>query len=80
MSYGNGTVQSISHKQKLKTKSSTEAELVGADDVTIMILDQVLYGRARLRDQSEYSLSRQQEYYVVAQQWKAQFKQAYQSF
>ena len=30
---GAGAVQSISKKQKLNTKSSTEAELVGADDV-----------------------------------------------
>jgi len=38
MSYGSGMVQSISRKQKLNTRSSTEAELVGADDVAIMIL------------------------------------------
>ena len=40
MSFGNGvgTVQSISRKQKLNTKSSTEAELVGVDDVSVMIL------------------------------------------
>jgi hypothetical protein len=35
---GEGTVQSISRKQKLNTKSSTESELVGAHDVSIMIL------------------------------------------
>ncbi len=38
MSYGGGAVQSISRKQKLNTRSSTEAELVGTDDVAIMIL------------------------------------------
>jgi hypothetical protein len=35
---GSGAVQSISRKQKLNTKSSTEAELVGVDDMSIMIL------------------------------------------
>ena len=33
-----GAVQSISHKQKLNTRSSTEDELVAADDVAVMIL------------------------------------------
>jgi hypothetical protein len=35
---GKGAVQSISRKQKFNSKSSTESELVGADDVSIMIL------------------------------------------
>ena len=35
---GEGVVQSISRKQKLNSKSSIESELVGADDVSIMIL------------------------------------------
>jgi hypothetical protein len=38
MSYGTGVPISVSRKQKLNTKSSTEAELVGVDDVTTMIL------------------------------------------
>jgi hypothetical protein len=40
MSYGDGdgAVQSISRKHKLNTKSSTEYELVGLDDVPVMIL------------------------------------------
>ena len=40
MSYGDGygAVQWISRKQKLNTKSSTESELVGVDDVLVMIL------------------------------------------
>ena len=40
MSYGDGSgaTQSISRKQKLNTKSSTEAELVGVDDMSFMIL------------------------------------------
>ena len=35
---GRGAVQSISRKQKLNTRSSTEAELVGADDASTPIL------------------------------------------
>ena len=35
---GKGAAQSISRKQKLNTKSSTESELVGADDISVMIL------------------------------------------
>ena len=35
---GIGTIQSVSRKQKLNTRSSTEAELVGADDVSQQIL------------------------------------------
>ena len=38
MTFGEGAIQSISRKQKLNTRSSTEAELVGADDVSTMIL------------------------------------------
>jgi hypothetical protein len=40
MSYGDGdgAVQSISRKEKLNTRSSTESELVGVDDVSVMIL------------------------------------------
>ena len=38
MTFGQGAVQNISQKQKLNTKSSTDAELVGADDVSVMIL------------------------------------------
>jgi hypothetical protein len=40
MSYGDGdgAVQSISRKQKLNTRSSTESELVRVDDVSVMIL------------------------------------------
>ena len=33
MTLGQGTVTSISKKQKLNTRSSTEAELVGSDDI-----------------------------------------------
>lgn len=38
MTLGRGGVINISRKQKLNTKSSTDAELVGADDASVMIL------------------------------------------
>jgi hypothetical protein len=38
MTFGKGGVINISRKQKLNTKSSTESELVGADDASVMIL------------------------------------------
>ena len=38
MTYGRGAIQSISRKQRLNTRSSTEAELVGADDAATKIL------------------------------------------
>ncbi len=44
---GKGAVQSISRKQKLNTRSSTESELVGADDVSVMILWTMLFMEAQ---------------------------------
>ena len=38
MTMGEGSFQSISKKQKLNTRSSTEAELVGVDDVMTQVL------------------------------------------
>ena len=38
MTLGHGAIQSLSRKQKLNTKSSTDAELVGADDASVMVL------------------------------------------
>ena len=47
MSFGQGAVQSISRKQKLNTKSSTTAELVGADDASDLILWTKLFMEAQ---------------------------------
>jgi hypothetical protein len=47
MTLGGGAAQSISRKQKLNTRSSTEAELVGADDAATMILWTKLFMEAQ---------------------------------
>ncbi|MGC8532993.1 MAG: Ty1/Copia family ribonuclease HI, partial [Acidiphilium sp.] len=47
MTYGGGAAQSISRKQKLNTRSSTEAELDGADDAATMILWTKLFMEAQ---------------------------------
>ena len=47
MTFGQGAVQSLSRKQKLNTKSSTDAELVGADDAAVMILWTMLFLEAQ---------------------------------
>ena len=47
MSFGTGAVPTLSRKEKLKTKSSAEAELVGADDASIYILWTKLFTEAQ---------------------------------
>jgi hypothetical protein len=44
---GTGAVISVSRKQKLNTRSSTEAELVGTDDMSVMILWTKLFMEAQ---------------------------------
>ena len=47
MTYGKGFPQTSSRKQRLNTRSSTEAELVGADDTLTMILWTQLFMEAQ---------------------------------
>ena len=47
MTMGKGAIHTMSQKQKLNAKSSTEAELVGADDV----LPQLLWTKQFLQEQ-----------------------------
>jgi hypothetical protein len=46
MTYGQGTPMSMSRKQKLNTRSSTEAELVGPDDLLVdaYSMDSIVHG------------------------------------
>ena len=47
MTMGEGAIQSTSQKQKLNTRSSCEAELVGADDVSTKVLWTKLFMEAQ---------------------------------
>jgi hypothetical protein len=44
---GVGAVQYVSRKQKLNTRSSTESELVGANDISVVILWTKLFMEAQ---------------------------------
>ena len=47
MSYGGGMAQSLSRKQKLNTRSSTESELVAPDDASVLMLWTMLFLEAQ---------------------------------
>ena len=47
MTMGRGAMQSVSKKQRLNTRSSTEAELVGVDDVVTQVLWTKLFWEAQ---------------------------------
>jgi hypothetical protein len=60
-SLGKGAVTTISAKQKLNTRSSTEAELVGADD----IVGQAMWTRSAGIQKQDHNLPRQHQHNVV---------------
>ena len=45
---GKGILHSMSRKQWLNTRSTTESELVGANNMSILTYRQVIYGSTRL--------------------------------
>jgi len=47
LTLGQGAIQGISRKQKLNTRSSTEAELVGADDCSVPLIWTMLFMEAQ---------------------------------
>ena len=47
MTYGKGYPITASRKQKLNTRSSTESELVGADDMSVIIMCTLLFLEAQ---------------------------------
>ena len=63
MTMGRGAIQFISSKQKMNTRSSTEAELVAVDDVIAQILPvdlEILTG-SRISGRSQCAIPRQQQ-------------------
>ena len=54
MTLGKGVIQSVSTKQKINTRSSTESELVSTDDIISKVMWTKLFlGSSRLCDQGE---------------------------
>jgi len=47
MTLGAGALQGLSRKQKMNTRSSTEGELVGADDASVLIMWTLLFMEAQ---------------------------------
>ena len=58
LSLGNGMICSMSTKQKLNTRSSTEAELVGVNDIIskVSVVDEIIYGSTRTQGDYECHL------------------------
>jgi hypothetical protein len=70
MSLGKGVVYGTSTRQKLNTKSSTEAELVGVNDVMpTNLVDLVLHGGTGLRCQGLNNQPGQSERNLVGEKW-----------
>jgi len=47
MTLGAGALQGLSRKQRMNTRSSTEGELVGADDASVLIMWTLLFMEAQ---------------------------------
>jgi hypothetical protein len=59
MKMGEGAITSISRKQGMNTRSSTEAEVVAADEVVgAMFVDQVILASARIPCGRQHPVSR----------------------
>ena len=69
---GKGFPIGSSTKQKLNTRSSTESELVGVDDmmpIVIRCLESVLPDGSGMWGNSESLVTRQQELHSVEKKW-----------
>ncbi len=79
MSFGQGMALSYSWKQKINTKSSTEAKLVGVDDSLGYILWDCYFMQEQGYDMDPlllYHLSGQHECYPAQDQWEGKQFQA----
>ena len=74
MTMGKGFIMSMSRKQKLNTRSSTEGELVGADDAAQMTLWTMHFMEA------QHSPPRQQINHQTTGEWKEELLQEDQSY
>ena len=77
---GKGMIISDSTKQKVNSRSSTEAELIGVDDRISKILWAKRFIISRIQSQIEYYLSRQHEHHEIGKQREGKFRQTDSSF
>ena len=67
---GKGALWNASTKQKVNTRSSTEAEVVSIDDqISKDNKDEEIYQITRFRGRSEHLVSRQPEHYQTSRKW-----------
>ena len=71
MSMGSGSITSISRKQKINTRSSTEAELIGIDDALPQILWTRYFVEAQGYEVSELMIFQDNMSVRQGVQWKA---------
>jgi hypothetical protein len=69
---GKGAIMSISRKQGMNTRSSTEAELVAADEVTGTMLWTKLFLEAQ-----GYPVTRNTKRHHIREEWQEECKQAF---
>ena len=75
MTMGEGAIQANSSKQKLNTRSSCDAELVGNDDAATKILWTRYFMEAqgyKVRQNIVYQVPRQQKYDPIIEKWTSQ--------
>ena len=64
---GHGTVLSISSKQKIKTKSSTEAGLVDVDNAMTFVMWMKCFFKSQVKDFSDPKLNQYGKHIIIEQ-------------